>query len=149
MIRPAVAIPSPPSAPPDCLIRECAIWPQITAGIPVRGPRHRAMPQMPRIMLARARPDCCAREAAEPSGGGFICNRVRVRWLRNTREHVPTAIPFHRFGLNLSFWIPRRALQNRDKLICGKSLNVPGNEHTYMDDARRNYVARKIDCFVG
>src|SRR5438046_4822102 len=39
-ISPAVAIPIPPSAPPDLRIFERAMWPQMTAGIAVNSHPH-------------------------------------------------------------------------------------------------------------
>src|SRR3954467_14971119 len=47
----------PLSAPPERLISDCALWPQITAGIPASGPRQRAIPEMPQTKLAMASPE--------------------------------------------------------------------------------------------
>src|ERR1041385_7447801 len=71
-MSPASARPSPDRNPPEALILDRAMCPEITAGIPNNGPKIQSTrPQIPKTRLTVARPQGCW-GTFDPMGTGLI-----------------------------------------------------------------------------
>src|SRR5688572_2697033 len=89
---------------------EFALCPMITAGMPASGPRQHTMLEIPRVMLATARPDVRWFDpASDVVGGGFmyyqrkdLCSATcKSPWCRVARH--ATSSPSLRYSSSLSF----------------------------------------------